>query len=629
MREVFLTPRLVLTVAVLILSVHSQLRAQEQDVPEQKADAPTSRQSAADSVSNYRQLLANLQRIVASPILKKAKQSVAVYSLDRQKMVFEHNSHTALTPASTTKLFFAYAAMKLLGADYGVPTQIAYDGTIGKDSVLNGNVYLIGHGDCLLGVSDIEALAERVRRAGIKAIKGDVVADASFFDNLTDRQAYSGDRERMESLAPISALGINRNQVTVLVSASSRGVAHAQTVPQSQAFKVTLNGPSSEAPSEAKKKTSATTLTPEAKVSPKITTPIRPKDLKHPLPRPKAGPPKKHAAAIRRGRRHVQPAPKKSAKRRKSHALLFKSSSENVESLSSWTSSQDLVEQTAGDIILRRHKARRAAAPAKNRVVLRVNTVLLRDGVQEFVVSGNPAPNSTSSYSYEIRNPALAATGIFFRSLLAEGIKVEGSIRTGSAGPQAKVVAEVRRPLTELLLPVNKNSDNFVAEHVMKIVGATCCGNNQCNVHAFQTISAILDSAKIPLDGCQLFDGSGLSRRNKTSAATQLLMLKAISEQPFSSVFYNTMAIAGVDGTLHKRMVGTNAQGNVRAKTGTHNNVSALSGYVRTRDGERLCFSIITNGAGVGGFKQLENAIAVQLAEFSFKDGTIAVPSLR
>ncbi|MFM8438883.1 MAG: D-alanyl-D-alanine carboxypeptidase/D-alanyl-D-alanine-endopeptidase, partial [Candidatus Kapaibacterium sp.] len=202
--------------------------------------------------------------------------------------------------------------------------------------------------------------------------------------------------------------------------------------------------------------------------------------------------------------------------------------------------------------------------------------------------------------------------------------RVTGTVREGMAPTGARTVAEFRRPLTELLYPVNKNSDNFVAEHVMKIVGATCCGNTMCSVNAFKTVASILDSASVPHTGCVLYDGSGLSRRNKTAASTQVYMLKSIAEQPFALAFMNTMAIAGVDGTVRRRMLGTNAVGNVHAKTGTHSSVSALSGYVRSKDGERFCFSIIGNGLPAGVLKQMENACVIQLAEFSAREGTVS-----
>ncbi len=561
--------------------------------------------NGADSSANLKQLVDNLRSIVSSRFVKHAKVGLSVYSLDKNRSLYEYNAHEALTPASTTKLFFGYAAMRTLGADYGVATQVLIDGKIGADSVLNGNVYLVGHGDCLLTGADIESLAERIRRSGIKSINGDVVADASFFDDIGDRQAYSGDRERMEALPPISALGVNRNIVTVLVSNNGGGVAHVQTLPQSAAFRVAIKSGSSAEVASATNSKQSTKISVKSKAVGKTRNASS-----------------RQSASTQNAKKSRLSKPKQLVKK--------KHRAEIVPEYPAYS-----VPYAVGDMILKRPKRSTRSASAKGskrratKSSVRVTSIVQTDGTQEFYVNGLPPRNSTQSFSYEMRKPALAAAGMLMRSIQAEGIPLSGTLRVGQAPSQSKLVCEVKRPLTELLLPVNKNSDNFVAEHLMKIVGATCCGNVQCNVSAFKTLSAMLDSAHIPLDGCALFDGSGLSRRNKTSVSTQLNMLRNIADQPFSGVFYNTMAIAGVDGTLHRRMKGSAAEGNAHAKTGTHANVSALSGYVRTRDGERLCFSMISNGSGVGGFKMLENAVVMQLAEFSYKDGTIAAPPLR
>ena len=106
------------------------------------------------------------------------------------------------------------------------------------------------------------------------------------------------------------------------------------------------------------------------------------------------------------------------------------------------------------------------------------------------------------------------------------------------------------------------------------------------------------------------------------SAKTEVDLLTKAAQSDFAQQFHNSLSIAGVDGTLRRRMVGTAAHNNVRAKTGTLRNVSALAGYVTTRDGEKLCFSIIWNGGSVGSYKMAENMFAIALAEFSRANAT-------
>ena len=88
------------------------------------------------------------------------------------------------------------------------------------------------------------------------------------------------------------------------------------------------------------------------------------------------------------------------------------------------------------------------------------------------------------------------------------------------------------------------------------------------------------------------------------------------------SALYESMSVAGVDGTLRKRMKGTPAYNNVRGKTGTLRNVSALCGYVTTADGEPLAFAMLMNGYNIGAYKNVQNDVAIRLARFSFRQGT-------
>ncbi|HZV12222.1 MAG TPA: D-alanyl-D-alanine carboxypeptidase, partial [Candidatus Kapabacteria bacterium] len=82
--------------------------------------------------------------------------------------------------------------------------------------------------------------------------------------------------------------------------------------------------------------------------------------------------------------------------------------------------------------------------------------------------------------------------------------------------------------------------------------------------------------------------------------------------------FYNTMGVAGVDGTIHHRMIGTSAEDDVHAKTGTLNGVSALAGYVNTRDGELWAFDITMNNTRVFSARKVQDKIVELLAGFSY-----------
>ena len=104
----------------------------------------------------------------------------------------------------------------------------------------------------------------------------------------------------------------------------------------------------------------------------------------------------------------------------------------------------------------------------------------------------------------------------------------------------------------------------------------------------------------MPRDSYVLADGSGLSRYNYVTAQTLARVLRRMATDPrHAAAFEATLPVVGKDGTLARRMTGTPAEGNAKAKTGSIANVRALSGYVTTRDSERLVFSIVANNFNV------------------------------
>jgi LysM repeat protein len=125
----------------------------------------------------------------------------------------------------------------------------------------------------------------------------------------------------------------------------------------------------------------------------------------------------------------------------------------------------------------------------------------------------------------------------------------------------------------------------------------------------------------------EVYDGSGLSVLNRSSARGIISLLAVMADSPTWEHYWQTLPEAGTSRGL-RRMHQTAAQGNLRAKTGTINRVSALSGYVVAANGERLAFAIISNNVpSTWMAKRVEDAIGARLAEFDPADGTAAAPS--
>ena len=109
-------------------------------------------------------------------------------------------------------------------------------------------------------------------------------------------------------------------------------------------------------------------------------------------------------------------------------------------------------------------------------------------------------------------------------------------------------------------------------------------------------LKGLLKTWGVPDDAYVAVDGSGLSRYNYVTAETMVTVLEHMYRDPrHRDALLATLPIAGRDGTMATRLRKTHAEGNAVAKTGSIANVRALSGFVRTRDGEMLVFSILAN----------------------------------
>ena len=103
-------------------------------------------------------------------------------------------------------------------------------------------------------------------------------------------------------------------------------------------------------------------------------------------------------------------------------------------------------------------------------------------------------------------------------------------------------------------------------------------------------VEAGIDSEKIKLN-----DGCGLSRENLITPRFQTSLLQFLSTRPYFNLFLNTLAVSGTDGTLKNRLSAMQVRGSIHAKTGTLNGVTTLSGYITTKSGRNLVFSIFAN----------------------------------
>jgi serine-type D-Ala-D-Ala carboxypeptidase/endopeptidase (penicillin-binding protein 4) len=235
-----------------------------------------------------------------------------------------------------------------------------------------------------------------------------------------------------------------------------------------------------------------------------------------------------------------------------------------------------------------------------------------------FYLSQSPALSALtvdrSSYQGWLTSaPALAAGKQFRSALRLAGISVNGRAKVGVADPTAEELATTSSaPLSRIVRFMNRDSDNFTAEILLKQLGAIDEGAGTSAAGA-KVVGRVLAASAIPLAGVRIVDGSGLSPRNRLTAAALIALLVTAWHDPLMHpAFVQSLAVAGVNGTLEHRMERPPARGAVLGKTGTTRESSALSGYVRGR----FAFAVVQNGGPVSHFwaRRAQDRFAAVLA---------------
>lgn len=261
--------------------------------------------------------------------------------------------------------------------------------------------------------------------------------------------------------------------------------------------------------------------------------------------------------------------------------------------------------------------------------------ILRDDPTEPVVVRGSIRRGGRAAWrEITVGDPAAFAVSVFRSVLEARGVQVEGGdvvVRDPSAsvlgtthitapvvakGPRTRILAtHLSPPLTEYLALVNKRSHNLVSELIFRSVGRMASGDGSPEASA-EAVAASLVRLGVDTAGLVQRDGSGLDAANRSRAVTFVDLLTRMVASPDWPDYWATLPEAGNRRELG-RMFRTPAAGNLRAKTGTIQGVSALSGVVQSQDGERLAFSILVNDARSTVLaKRVENDIGVALASF-------------
>jgi D-alanyl-D-alanine carboxypeptidase/D-alanyl-D-alanine-endopeptidase (penicillin-binding protein 4) len=279
-----------------------------------------------------------------------------------------------------------------------------------------------------------------------------------------------------------------------------------------------------------------------------------------------------------------------------------------------------------------RNEARMAAGRARAPLWL-----VREDPVAPIRVTGELSRSARDVYrTMTVQDPLRTAAHAMTAALMRAGIRVDEAPATVSDPSRSVLTAalvhtagadrEVRRvrtlarfrsaPLQEALSVVNRRSHNLYADMVLKTLGRVVVGDG-----SFAGGGAVVErfaaaELGMPEGSVRVLDGSGLAEDNRVTAGGLVQLLAWVRGGRHGDAFAATLPEAG-SRELNRRMVRTAAAGNLRAKTGTIQGVSALSGIVTSRDGERIAFSIVGNGlrSPYAAKRRVEDAMGVALAE--------------
>lgn len=229
-----------------------------------------------------------------------------------------------------------------------------------------------------------------------------------------------------------------------------------------------------------------------------------------------------------------------------------------------------------------------------------VKVVPSKLGDQEILtVTGQISKKSgPQKYFRGVIDTALFAGFAFKHYFEKAGISIEGGVRKGAVPSGAyKIVSEPSKGLSEILTEMNKHSNNFIAEMMLKHLGAAKYGVPGSTEKGVRALQDYLSSIGIPQQSITLENGSGLSDKTRISAKDLVSVLTAaFNNFKIRDDFIKSLSVLGFDGTTRRWGFSRELGGAAYVKTGTLNGVSALAGFAPSANGKTVAFAILANG---------------------------------
>jgi len=211
-----------------------------------------------------------------------------------------------------------------------------------------------------------------------------------------------------------------------------------------------------------------------------------------------------------------------------------------------------------------------------------VNFNTIRSRGRNLAIKGDPSQNAGASFA---------------DMMAREGIVLDGRVRTGGSVPEgSRALAEASsKPLAAIVADLNKHSNNFVAEQILKTIGAEIAGPPGTAEKGLEAVSDFLEEIGLSAGDYDLHDGSGLSRSNRISARSVVRVLDHMARDfELGPEFIQSLKVAGAEGSK-SRFGDELCRRRLRVKTGHLFRVNALAGYAWTTSGRQLAFAILAN----------------------------------
>ncbi len=241
------------------------------------------------------------------------------------------------------------------------------------------------------------------------------------------------------------------------------------------------------------------------------------------------------------------------------------------------------------------------------------DTVLLRGSI--------PLDGKEQRFYRNIVNPSLYTAHMFRTFWEQRGLKLSGDVVEGQVPDGARMILEFESlPLWHIVWGMNKFSNNFVADQLMKRIGAEVYGTPGTLQKGIAALSETLQEIGVQKNTYEILDGSGLTRGTRVTPKQIVTVLAAAYQDPvIGPEFSSSLGIAGEDGTIKSRFPNSTVTGILRAKTGSLDGVTSLAGFTPSADGEMLAFAVLLNDPRMkfGRMTGWADQIAIALSHFS------------